>query len=39
MKWIPITEQKPSKPGRYMVTLDSEAIELSVDIDDWDDLG
>lgn len=46
MKWIPITEQKPAKKGRYMITVETWRYEnykhvpyRQIYVDDWDDLG
>lgn len=42
MKWIPMSEHKPTKKGRYMVTFSYFYLgkyHYEVDTDDWDDLG
>ena len=46
MNWIPMSEHKPTKKGRYMITVETWRYEnlkhvpyRQIYVDDWDDLG
>lgn len=45
MNWIPMSEKKPTKKGRYLITIETWRYENKhiprrmIYVDDWDDLG